>query len=64
MEPAVKQRLDQSTSLQATTLGGIELGPLFTDHAQYEVPDLATRFAYKKEAGSSDTNHEYDSLKV
>ncbi|WP_409060994.1 hypothetical protein [Streptomyces sp. SYP-A7185] len=60
----MKQRLDQSTSLHATTLGGIDLGPLFTDRAQFEIPDLATRFAYKKEAGSSDTNHEYDSLKV
>ncbi|MVO85089.1 hypothetical protein GPA10_10040 [Streptomyces sp. p1417] len=60
----MKQSLDQSTSLQTTTLGGIDLGPLFTDRAQFEIPDLATRFAYKKEAGSSDTNHEYDSLKV
>ncbi|MFG2503435.1 LUD domain-containing protein [Streptomyces sp. NPDC048441] len=61
MEPAVNRRLDQSTSLQATTLSGIELGPLFTDRAQFEVPDLATRFAYKKEDINADGR--YDAIR-
>ncbi|MEV0260761.1 hypothetical protein AB0I49_05375 [Streptomyces sp. NPDC050617] len=52
-------QLEQQSAL-ATHVGN----RIFTDEPQYHVPELAERFAYKKDPGSSDTNHEYDSIRV
>jgi hypothetical protein len=51
--------LEQQTAL-ATQVGD----RIFVDEPQYHIPELAERFAYKKDPGSSDTNHEYDSIRV
>ncbi|MER5494158.1 hypothetical protein ACWD6I_11835 [Streptomyces sp. NPDC002454] len=37
---------------------------LFATRADRSVPSMADRYEYKKEAGSSDTQHSYDTLKV
>ncbi len=52
-------QLDQQTAL------AVQVGDrIFTSEPEYHVPELAERFAYKKDPGSSDTNHEYDSIRV
>ncbi|RMI44434.1 hypothetical protein [Streptomyces triticirhizae] len=37
---------------------------LFATRAVHTVPGMADRYEYKKEAGSSDTQHSYDTMKV
>lgn len=51
--------LEQQTAL-ATQIGS----RIFTDEPHYHVPELAERFAYKKDPGSSDTHHQYDTIRV
>ncbi|MFW6721225.1 hypothetical protein ACXZ65_22700 [Streptomyces aculeolatus] len=56
--------LEGAIALTADPLGSAEVSQLFTDEPVFTVPDLVSRYAYKKDPGSSDTHHQYDSIRV
>lgn len=52
-------QLEQQTALAAHVGSRI-----FADEPTLRVPELAERYEYKKDPGSSDTNHQYDSIRT
>lgn len=55
--------MEQQPQQRATLVTSVA-SRIFADEPAYRVPGLAERFAYKKDPGSSDTNHQYDSIRT